>query len=156
MTTLKKIFTWKVWMLLIFIILAVFAISPNFEKIGVQVKTVTGISSDQGIKVGDVIRVFNGETITNVVQFNELLLNSSSIEEKNITVETDKDKVSYTITSDIGFTVDSIDKDNVTEIIIKGVTEGFNLTEGAILLAVNDEKITEEKTFYDIKNNSLL
>ena len=74
--SLKKIFNWRVNLLLIFIILMIIAINPRPFVKGVQITSVEqgGVAYEQGIKVGEIIKSINGQQINTLTDYvNEII-----------------------------------------------------------------------------------
>ncbi|MFH1630637.1 MAG: hypothetical protein ABIA21_00230 [Candidatus Aenigmatarchaeota archaeon] len=90
---------WKMILLIIFIILAVLAISPNLSPRGVEV-IAKDKNSTISISVGDLIYQINGKDVTN----DDILKNYSGV----ITVETDKGSKIIPINGTLGIEVKNV------------------------------------------------
>lgn len=65
---------WRVWLLIIILILSALMISPSFEK-GAVIKSVEQNSSayDGGLRPSMIIKSINGKTINNVEDYNQII-----------------------------------------------------------------------------------
>jgi len=143
--SLKKIFNWRVNLLLIFIILMIIAINPRPFVKGVQITSVEqgGVAYEQGIKVGEIIKSINGQSINTLADYvNEI--NKLNITPQNVNVVTDKDTFTYSITDDIGFRVDQ----NLT--VIGSISD---VEKGSKLYEINNIKINSLSDFDNLTNN---
>ncbi|MBI2498722.1 protein translocase subunit SecD [Candidatus Woesearchaeota archaeon] len=69
----KKIFTVRVIILLITLLLMLIAISPNPFASGIQVKSARGEVAENGLRINDFIESINGKKVSNIDDFNSLI-----------------------------------------------------------------------------------
>jgi preprotein translocase subunit SecD len=105
----KKIMTLRLWILLIFLILSVFAINPNPWAKGVEINTVKqgSISAENGISPREIILSINDQPIKNLQDYKEII-EKLKVEPFEITVETDRGNFTYNITTNLGFETENI------------------------------------------------
>ena len=92
--------TWKIWLLIISLILALLSIfaTPYFLQNGVVISSITqnSTAASQGFKVGAIINSINGNSVTNVDDYSRILQNTfisnSSIK---VTFNTNQGQVVY-------------------------------------------------------------
>lgn len=148
MGKVKDIFTsWKVILLILFLIASAVAINPKLHTEGVVVTSVTTNSSAEinGITTGLKISAMNGQSVADVNDFRTL--ESSLLPGTAIKIETNKGTFSFlpetinnTITS-IGFGVDSIPKSNIKQ--------GLDLVGGVRVLLKPESQLTMQQ-FTDV------
>ena len=90
----RKIFTVRVTILFIILLLMLIAISPNPFASGIQVKSSRGEVAENGLKINDFIESINGKKVGSINDFNSLIENEYK---KNATfvIKTDKGEVAY-------------------------------------------------------------
>ncbi|MEK6953353.1 MAG: PDZ domain-containing protein, partial [Nanoarchaeota archaeon] len=90
----KKIFTVRVTILFIVLLLMLIAISPNPFASGIQVKSARGEVAENGLRINDVIESINGKKVGSINDFNSLIDNEYK---KNATfvIKTDNGEVAY-------------------------------------------------------------
>lgn len=145
----KKLFTMRVWILLIAIMLSILAINPNPYAQGVQIKSVSqgSLEAEQGIKTGEILLSINGQQIKELPDFTEIM-KSLQKEEKNISITTDKGVFSYVVVDDPGFETD----ENLTIIS----AEAFTTVEKDMkVLAVNGKTVNDTQSLKDEINGVL-
>ena len=136
----------RIWILIIFLILSVIAISPNPFAKGIVISSVNaGSQADlEGINPGERVFEVNRITIESVADFN-LEVNKLKINPFILEIKTDKETYRYNATKDFGFKVD----ENLT------VTYSDEINKGEKILEINNEKLetldelnkAEEKLF---------
>ena len=103
---MAKIMTWRIWLALIFVAMAVLAIKPTLSAEGIFIKSVTADSevSQQGLEAGQRLLAINKQEITSLEDFSKIM---KALERpaQEITIATDKDVYKYNITDSIGFTI---------------------------------------------------
>tara|TARA_Y100000310_G_scaffold175412_1_gene175459 strand:- start:744 stop:2474 length:1731 start_codon:yes stop_codon:yes gene_type:complete len=134
---------WRVWVLLIALVLAVIAISPSPWAEGIEVQSVQSGSdaAEYGLANGDILYSINGNTIESLEDFSSAV-EELGYEEQVIVVETSAEQTAYTITNDIGFVID----ENFT------ILDSEYLDEDEILLAINGEEFADYDAFEDYYN----
>ena len=123
----------------------IIAINPRPFVKGVQITSVEqgGVAYEQGIKVGEIIKSINGQSINTLADYvNEI--NKLNITPQNVNVVTDKDTFTYSITDDIGFRVDQ----NLT--VIGSISD---VEKGSKLYEINNIKINSLSDFDNLTNN---
>ena len=136
----------RIWILIVFLILSVIAISPNPFAKGIVISSVNaGSQADlEGINPGERVFEVNRITIESVADFN-LEVNKLKIHPFLLEVKTDKETYRYNATQGFGFKVD----ENLT------VTYSDEINKGEKILEINNEKLetldelnkAEEKLF---------
>nr|MBI4156764.1 hypothetical protein [Candidatus Woesearchaeota archaeon] len=136
----------RIWILIVFLILSVIAISPNPFAKGIVISSVNaGSQADlEGINPGERVFEVNRITIESVADFN-LEVNKLKIPPFLLEVKTDKETYRYNATQDFGFKVD----ENLTVIYSDYIKVRDKILE------INNEKIetldelnkVEEKLF---------
>ena len=136
---MRNYFTWRVWILLIALLLGALALAPNPWASGVEIVSIDA-SSDAaqfGLQVVQKILSINGQKVSNehdVVQALALF----DYPEQEVIVKTSEEEIKYTVTNDLGFFVD----ENLTI-----VESSVNVSEGSTLLSINSEKISDLEAF---------
>ncbi|MBT4397422.1 hypothetical protein HOD38_04095 [archaeon] len=128
---MKNIFTWRVWILLLFIVLAIIAINPTPNAEGIEVKSVPSGSaiSEQGLSQGEILLTINENEINTIEDYNDAIA-ELQYESQEIEIKTTEETLTYTITNDIQFSID----ENLT-------LYNSDLLEDATLLEVNGQEI---------------
>jgi len=140
---LKKFFTWRVWLLLICIVLAVIAINPTPNAEGIEVRSVpTGSDiAEQGLSSGETLISINGQPI-NALQDYQAAISTLIYEEQEVQVKTTEEEVEYTITNDLDIFLD----ENLT------VLDSGKLTQQSTLLEINGQEIETYEQYEDVLN----
>ncbi len=138
----KQYFTWRVWVLLIVLLLGAVVLSPNPWASGIEIVSVDASSdaSQFGLDSGQKILSVNGQEVTtkhDVVQALALL----EYPEQEVTVESSNGTFRYTVTNDLGFLVD----ENLT--VIQSTVD---VPKGSTLLSINGEGISDADAFTDV------
>jgi len=136
--------TFKIWILIIALVLALIAINPSgyFEK-GLLVKSVkvNSTAAQAGLSSGEIIKEINGKTILAMNDYSESI-SSINIQPINFIVMTDKGTFSYqSLTLD--FNIDS----NLTIISVSSNALESNLSLNSTLLKINDITISSKEDF---------
>ncbi|MBT3985816.1 hypothetical protein HOE91_05980 [archaeon] len=128
---MKNIFTWRVWILLLFIVLAIIAINPTPNAEGIEVKSVPSGSaiSEQGLSQGEILLTINENEINTIEDYNDAIA-ELQYDSQEIEIKTTEETLTYTITNDIQFSID----ENLT-------LYNSDLLEDATLLEVNGQEI---------------
>ena len=131
---------WRVWVLIIALVLAAIAISPTPWAEGIEVQSVESGSdaAEFGLANGDILYSINDQTIESLEDFNSAVA-ELQYEEQVIVVETSLEQTAYSITNDIGFVID----ENFT------VLNSEYLEVDATLLAINGEEFVDYDAFED-------
>ena len=141
---MKKYFTFRVWLLIIALVLALVAIAPNPWAEGIVISHIdtTGDASAAGLGMGDTLYSINEYDISNVADVDEALA-LLVYEEQEVTVVTTEESLTYAVTNTLEFEVD----ENLT-ISYTNV----DLTYGSQVLSINGESFEnyeEFEAFYD-------
>ncbi|MEI6849439.1 MAG: hypothetical protein WCK29_00210 [archaeon] len=138
---MKLNFGFRVWLLIIILLLSVLAIAPwGYFKSGVVIKSVEANSSsfDQGIKSGEIITSINGQKITDKLSYSNavdtLFTDNTS---KRIDIVTNKNEYILFANNSLGLTIDSIPKTKIQT--------GLDLRGGARALVQPDAVITDSQ-----------
>jgi preprotein translocase subunit SecD len=129
---MKKLFTWKVWLLLIALVLAVIAINPTPGASGIEVKTIDSGSmiSEQGLSQGEIILSINGAEIITLEDYNTAI-DLLTYDSQEISIKTTEEEITYYITNDMGFLLD----ENLT------ILDSNYVTKDSTLLEINNQNI---------------
>ncbi len=138
---MKKYLSLRVWILIIALIIAVFAINPTPYAEGFEINSVSGLAADYGISKGQELLAVNGEEIESINNFNEILA-SMAEDPIEIIVVTDKNTVTYEVMDEIGFLLD----ENMT---ILSADMSTNLNYGEKVLSINNIKLETYDEFID-------
>jgi preprotein translocase subunit SecD len=138
---MKKLFTWRVWLLLIALVLAVIAINPTPGASGIEVKTVASGSmiSEQGLSQGEILLTINGEEIITLEDYNTAI-DLLTYDQQEITIKTTEEEISYYITNDIDLLLD----ENLT------ILSSGQLTTESTLLEINEQEIETYEEYEEI------
>ena len=147
--------SWKIWMLIIFLILSAIMIAPSLQK-GVVIKSVDKNSTayEQGLRTGMIITAINGETvnnfqdyanITNLIFPNATVNTTSSILNKTLQNKSaaSSNKIKLTITttnSDFALFDNEPPAITVGEIPQSRIKTGLDLSGGARALVKAENK----------------
>ncbi|MFH0752327.1 MAG: hypothetical protein V1914_01890 [archaeon] len=133
---MAKLMTWKVWLAIAFLAMAVLAINPTLNAEGIVIKTVSAdsILSQQGMSPGELLISINDQEISTLEDFNNAI-NKLERETQIINVETDKASHTYNITNSLGFSTN----ENLTIIDAEMFTP---LEKGEQILAIESILIT--------------
>ncbi len=141
----------KIWILLISIVLSLLVISPSFEK-GIQISYLPQNSTayEQGIRTGDIITAIDGQKITNIEDYSDLITSKFPTEEKiKLTITTKTNEF-------ILFT------NQTPEMIVKEIPKtkiqtGLDLRGGSRALVEAEKKLTSQELtdLISVTNNRL-
>ena len=139
--------TFRVWILIIALMIALLAIKPSFEK-GVVVKSIEENSTAffSGLSRGEIIKEVNGITIKDIDDYSKAM-EEISISEVNFSVSTDKGIFSY-FGKELGFDID----ENKSIRWIETQASLAGLKEGMIVYSVNGYDINSSADFDTAKN----
>lgn len=127
----------RVWIVIIAVVLAIFAINPSPWAKGVEIKSVEagGVLSEQGITANQMVLFINEMPIKTMEDYDKAIAPFAN-KPKNITVTTSAQKYNYIITDDFGFDFDQ----NLTVL----ETEDYcPLGIGEVIKGVNSEKVSD-------------
>ncbi|MEK6807517.1 MAG: preprotein translocase subunit SecD [Nanoarchaeota archaeon] len=139
----KEIFSsWRVWMLIIFILCSVAAINPKFDAKGVEIVSVDTNSSAEinGVRAGDVLKTINDNPILTIEDFNK----QSSVLQSGQVVKISTGKGTYSFLAETkdgavsaGFSVDKVPTSNLKQ--------GLDLIGGVRVLLKPDAQLTDQQ-----------
>lgn len=143
MSALKTIFkSWRIWLLIIFILLAIVAINPKFGATGVLITNVEDNSSAaiNGVQSGEIIKSFNGQTVKDLEGYEKII---SSINPGDI-IKISTDKSTYTFVAE--------EKNNQTSVGIAvakipstNIKAGLDLVGGVRVLLKPETQLTAQQ-----------
>lgn len=141
---MKKYLTFRVWILIIFLIMSFIAISPRPWAKGIEITQVEESSplATYGLSIGEKVLEINGERIETLEDFNEAI-NKLHLEPKKITVETDRGEFSFEITDAIGFIV----RGNETALTVVDAKDFTGLKKDMKILSINGDKLEGVKDY---------
>ncbi len=133
--------TFRIWILIIVLILSILAIQPNFFKSGVVIKSVEigSVEAEGGLKTGEIIKSLNGQTIENKEDYLNAIekLTFSENETKRVDITTDKNSYILLLSGTPKITIDNIPTTKIKT--------GLDLTGGARALVEPEDKLTESQ-----------
>jgi len=141
--------TWRIWLLIILLLLSILAIKPSFQT-GVIVKSVEKNSTffEDGLKSGEIIKKINDMAITNKGDYAKAISEIfSGNETKRIDIITAKNKYTAFISEPPKITVEDVPKTKLQT--------GLDLRGGARALVQPEGNITDEElnNLIDISRN---
>ena len=138
--------TFRIWIYIIFMIIALMAIRPTFTS-GVIVKSLEQNSSlaSAGISAGEIIRSINNTPIKNLQEYSAAV-SGLDVQPAAFLILTDKGLFNYT-----SKTID-FDIENLTVISVYGNAENSGLKQNLTIKKVNDYALTSDYDFYVAKN----
>ena len=133
----------RVWILVIFLVLSLLAISPNPYARGVQITNVDLDSKaiEVGVSTGEIIQSINNQPINNLEEFNQISQALSNYPFE-IQVTTSEKTYIYNISDSIGFKVDKL--------TITQVSNDAPVNMNEKLLAINDIRIENDTHFNEV------
>ncbi len=145
----KKIFTIRVWIVIIALILSIVAINPNPWAEGVKIKSVRESSdiSKLGVKTNEIILAVNGEPV-NTLQDYQRAIDKMQFALVDINLKTDNGDVHYSAVGDLKFTY----KDT----LVKEVDEtlkNVSIKSGAKILSINDMPVSADNDIANVTKN---
>src|SRR3989344_1145129 len=140
---MKKFMSFRIWILIIALILGLIILAPNPWADGIEVVSVDANSDavSNGLNIGDILLSINDYEINNVGDV-DIALASLVYSEQEIKIKTSEDYETYTITNDILFDID----ENLT------ISDSELFVEGSKLLEINGEIIDDYDEFNEIYN----
>ncbi|HLC22789.1 MAG TPA: PDZ domain-containing protein, partial [Candidatus Nanoarchaeia archaeon] len=113
---MNKFLTLRVWILLIALVLAVIAISPNPWAEGIEIVSIDPSSdaAQNGLSVGQILVSIGDQEITSLQDVSDTLV-FFAYPAQDVVVKTTDEDVTYSVTNDLGFIVD----ENLTVIASK-------------------------------------
>ena len=123
--------SWRVWLLIIFVVLAVVAIGPKFSANGVLITGVEDNSSAaiNGVKTGEIIELVDGQTITDIDSYGSIISDVSFGDIIKIT--TDKSSYSFVVEEQYNVTYLGI---TIGEVPTSNIKTGLDLIGGVRVL----------------------
>ncbi len=105
----KKIFTLRIWILIIALVLSIIAINPNPWASGIKITNIEpgSLEALQGISKGEIIESINNIPINNLADYQNAISQYYNLP-KEITLETNVSIYKYNVTNDIGFIHDNL------------------------------------------------
>jgi preprotein translocase subunit SecD len=130
-----KILKIRVWILIIALAFAILAINPSPGASGIQITNVQpgSPSAEAGIKTGEIIQSINRQPIESLADYTKAI-NNIRIEEKTVTVETDKGTFTYTTMGELGFT-----EENLTITSVSNKLSDVPIEQGMKIKTINNK-----------------
>ena len=146
---MAKLFSVRIWILIVALFLALLMIDPSPLASGVEIKQIDSKSPAlaEGLTIGEKILEINGVKIKDLALFKQET-DKLIPEEKEVTITTTSGKTTYTITSELGFSVDT----NLTIFAASAISD---VEEGAKLLEINGETIGSPEDFNKIISQTI-
>ena len=142
---MAKLFTGRILVLVIFVIMAIFAINPTPNAAGVQIKNVDqALAAEYGIANGEIVKSINGIEVLNLADFEKAMSSLDVVENQTVSILTDAGLFEYEVTDDIGFEV--FEDLSIEDVRIADA----GLEEGMIVKEVNSVAINSTDEFYDL------
>ena len=140
---MKLKFTWKIWLWIIFIVLSLISIfiTPTFLKEGVLITSVESNSTafDQDLRTGQVITKVDGQKISSVERFSELM-NEKFVSGEKVKTTFTIEEAEYIIYSNVSPEI------IVSEIPKSNIKLGLDLAGGSrALVQAQDEKLSSDE-----------
>lgn len=128
--------SWKIWLLIIALLLSLLAIKPSFES-GVLVKSVEKNSTlfNDGLRAGEVIVSINGEVVKNKMEYAKVIEGMTFGKDTRIDIKTKTGEYTSFVDSAPGITVEDLAKTRIQT--------GLDLRGGARALVEPDVKVTD-------------
>src|SRR3989344_2020657 len=129
---------WRIWMLIIVLILSLLAISPSFKD-GIKVSSIEKNSSlaEAGLTTGEVILEVNGQKVTDKHSYAEIISKIDLTDQKRFDIKTEKGEYTVLLNGSIPISVDDIPKSKIQT--------GLDLRGGARALVQADQQLTDEQ-----------
>jgi len=139
--------TLKIWIWIIFLVIALFAVSPNFRK-GVVITSIEQNSSfyDSGVSVGEIITQINTFKITNMQDYSNFI-STLKLDNQTFIVVTSGGTFTY---SDLLL---GITQDNLTIVSLSGSAKNSGLKLNTSLISINNYNIRDYLSFLQAKAN---
>ena len=146
----RKIFTVRIIVLFIVLLLMLIAISPNPFASGIQVKSAKGEVAENGLRINDFIELINGKKVGSINDFNSLIENEYK-ENATFVIKTDNGEVAYIASEKPQIVIKEAKKTNIEV--------GLDLSGGTrVVLEPNTTKQVTNKQIndlIDVLNNRL-
>jgi preprotein translocase subunit SecD len=132
----------RIWVLVVALILAVIAINPNPWAEGIEIQNVDSGSDayENGLRNGMILYAINGEQVEELQDFQDIV-SSLEYSEKNLEVVTSYDSEEYLVTNDLGFVLN----ENLTILS----SQHFDIEEDMKLLELNGVEIESYDDYTD-------
>jgi len=130
---------WRIWLLIIALLLSLLAIKPNFQS-GVVVKSIDKNDSffEQGLRQGEVITAINGKPIKNMEDYTKIIQETFSLQtEQRMSVVTKKNEYVALTSEPPKITVSNVPHTNIKT--------GLDLQGGARALVKADVDLTDSQ-----------
>ncbi len=136
--------TWRIWMLiafLIFSLISIFSIPPQFLEKGLIVKSVEQNSSvfDLGLRAGMIIQEINGQTIETIEDYSNSMSIFSDLQEHKLDIKTKEVEIINLFSAEI------VDQIQLEEIPFTRIQTGLDIRGGARALVGSEEKLTNSE-----------
>jgi preprotein translocase subunit SecD len=128
--------TWRIWLLIIALLLSLLAIKPSFES-GVSVKSVEKNSTlfNDGLRAGEVITSINGQVVKNKAEYAQIIDNTIFTKDTRIDIKTKTGEYTSFVNGPPEITVEDLSKTRIQT--------GLDLRGGARALVEPDVKVTD-------------
>lgn len=138
----RKLMTFRVWIVIITILLSMLAINPNPWRHGLVVKSVESgsLEAEQGIMAGETLLAVNDQKVETLNEFSDIM-KSLKKDPVKVTVETEEGMVSYDAERSIGLRYENLtvlDADDFT-----------NLKKGDVIRSINGVKVGDDSELKD-------
>ena len=142
---MAKLFSARIWILIIVIVLSILAISPRPWAEGIEITSVEkgSLEAENGISEGEIIKEINNVKIDTLNDY-KTEIEKLKREPVKINLLTDKGNISYESTGDIKIRLD----ENLTIIYFDKETEGIEL--GMKVLGINNKEVKSLDEFNEI------
>ncbi len=132
-------FGWRIWLLIIVLILSILSIRPSFQS-GVVIKSVDrdSIAFEQGLRAGEIIKTINGNPIKNLADYTNAVSNLFT-SKGNVRIDIVTDKASHALFTN---STPDIVVQNVPHTRLKA---GLDIEGGARALVKPEQKITDSQ-----------
>jgi len=143
----KRLFSFRVWVLIFAVLLSILAINPSPWAEGVQVKSVVENSplALAGLLPGEMIESINREPINSLSDV-KAALDLLTFTPITLAITTDKGSVSHTFLDDPGFVYNQ--NVTITDVIIES-----ELKKGMIIESINGQVISSDEDIQTILDN---
>ncbi len=144
----KKLLTFRVWMLLIFLLLSLLAIAPRPWAEGIEIKKVEkGSTADEfGLRAGHILKSINDVEIKTVADYKVAIADLEN-EPRTVVLGTDRGEYRYNITNDFGFTFDNL------TIVTADYSTGIDV--GGLILELNGVQIENDSELKEVMEGML-
>jgi preprotein translocase subunit SecD len=131
--------TWRMWLLIILLLLSILAIKPSFDS-GVVVKSIEKDSSSfsAGLRAGEIIKSINGHNVKDMKSYGEAISNFAvNGTEQKIDIKTKKNEYIFLTNETLKITVEDIPPTKIQM--------GLDLRGGARALVQPDIPVSDEQ-----------